>query len=57
MGPSMHGRADGRTGGRADWAVGASIARTAGRADRRIGGLGDRGRKSRGRADWGGRAY
>ena len=41
------GRADKRSGGRGDWAVGASIARTAGR----MGGLGGWGWKRRGRAN------
>ena len=57
--PTRRGQADERTGGRAekwsggqvDSAVGASIVWTAGRADGRMGGLGSRGRKSRGRAN------
>ena len=44
MGPSRRGWAE--------WTVCASIARTAGRAYERTGGLGGRGRKSRGQADW-----
>ena len=41
------GRADKRSGGRADWAVGASIARTVGRADEEVG-LGLKGHIPRG---------
>ena len=59
MGPSMHGRANKWLGGRADWAVRASISRTMGRADGRTGwsgaeeprsgGLGERADKRMGR--------